>query len=152
MTEYRLVEVTPEHIAELVANMREEDRAEVEAFGDDPMEALEGSVARSVEAWTAQADGRVIGIFGLAPPTVLSDMAVPWLLTTKDMPYHKREFLVRSRQIVNDWQSRYGLLVNYVDMRYEKALRWLKWLGFENGEIVGIGPDNRPFRRVELRT
>ena len=152
MTDYLITKALPEHVDELVQNMRAEDRAEVEATGDDPKSALLHSIERSTEAWTAFADGRVICMFGIAPPTILSDMAVPWLLTAEEMPKHKRIFLSRSRQVVEDWRQQYTLMVNYVDARYAKALRWLEWLGFSMGPDEILGPTGTPFRRVEMRS
>lgn len=151
MTEYRLVEVTPEHIAELVANMREEDRAEVEAIGDSPLEAIERSVMDSAVAGAWTVDGEAQALFGLATPVVLGQMAMPWILTGKGVPAHRKTFFATARRIIEGWAQEYPLLVNYVDSRYKQAIRFSKHLGFEDKGHPPLYMLNVPFVRMERR-
>lgn len=151
MNKVEIVDATPAHIPLLVAGLRERDRKEVEALGMDPYTAVESSLERSVEAYSAFVEGSLICMFGLAPPTVLSEMAVPWLLSTTEVPDHRREFARRSKEVVQSWSKEYPLLMTYVDERYELAVRWLTWLGFREGERIHVGENQVPFRRVELR-
>lgn len=152
MSQYQILPTKAEDIAYVAARMREADVQDVWAAGHKkPYDALAFSVARSLEAKTGAVDGRPICIFGVGPITLLSDMGVPWLLSTDEMPRHALKFLKESKLCVRDWRKRYSVLANMVDCRNRIAIKWLKWLGFQIYPPVSYGPDKLPFHPFVLR-
>ena len=83
---YEIVPATEEHILELAQTMRKADVDEVwAACHFTPAQALEVSVATSTEPKTGLANGRVLCMFGVSVPTLLSDVGVPWLLGAEEI-------------------------------------------------------------------
>lgn len=129
MEEWR--DISEELIVDLAENMREKDREEIFAFtGYDPYTALKTSHKYSVESGAWVVDGRVACMAGVARPTVLSDINMPWLLSSDVVPVHSRRFLRGTKVFVDNWKSKYKYMMNFVDSRYDEAIRWVEWLGF----------------------
>lgn len=145
---YAIVPATSEHAAELARHMRFADRAEVWAsHRASPSQAVASSLQASRDAYAGLAGERVLCLFGVATATVLSSTGAPWMLAAPTLRLHSRAFLRGSRQIVNGWRAEYDELVNYVDARNARAIRWLRWLGFEIEAAQPFGPDQLPFHR-----
>ena len=53
-----------------------------------------------------------------------------WLLGSDELLKHRREFLRRSKEIINDLHVRYGKLWNAVWAGNTEHIRWLEWCGF----------------------
>lgn len=146
-----VVPATAEHAAALALRMRAEDAAECEAIGMTPLASIEMSLRVSDLAYAAFVDGEVMGIYGVAPLTVLGDIACPWLLTADGAVRHRRAFLEENRAFLRFALQRYPVLVTYVDARYSQALRWMRWLGFTVDEAAPFGPLNALFCKATLR-
>ncbi|MCI0560024.1 MAG: hypothetical protein MN733_16160 [Nitrososphaera sp.] len=148
---YTIVPVTADHVAELARTIRPEDRTEVLASsGHSPIQALESSLAGSVEAWTGMADGEVLCLFGVNPISILNGVFSPWMLSSESLPRHFRAFLRVSRVVVATWRQNYPILVNYTDSRYSVAIRWLSWLGFTIHPVEHIGPERALFHKISI--
>lgn len=152
MTKVEITWATYEHALELAQNIREEDRREVWASHKmEPLPALEKSLIRSNERWTALIDDRVMCIYGVAPKHLLSLDGMVWMLATDMLPKYSRLFLPGSRKWVSNLQGKYDYLFNYVDARNRVALRWLKWLGFKIYPAAPFGALQLPFHKFEWR-
>jgi hypothetical protein len=90
-------------------------------------------------------------IFGVAPVSILSDVAAPWLLATPLLGVHRRTLIAVARAYVAQMLGEYPVLTNYVDDRNAPSIRFLRWLGFSIGEPERFGVAGRLFRRFELR-
>lgn len=119
---------------ELVPLLRPEDRVEVITLGLDPVDGLLQSLIGAREAWTYRADGRIVCMAGITPLSLIGRTAVPWLLGSELVIQHRRAFMAETRRMVAHWLTLFDALLNVVDARYEAAIRWLRWLGFEVGE------------------
>lgn len=120
-----------QHIADLAARMRSGDVQEVLAFsGMDPRDAIEESIKYSVECGAWVIDGQVACMAGVSRPAGLSKFVMPWLLSSDLVPGHKKRFLIGTKAFVEDWRTRYPYMMNFVDSRYDAAVRWVRWLGF----------------------
>ena len=86
---------TEADIADLAANMREQDVVEVRACGrTDLHAAIAEQVRRSAMCWACFVDGELAAIFGCAPGgSMLDPTGVPWLLGTDLIPKHRRIFV-----------------------------------------------------------
>ena len=68
---------------------------------------------------------------------------VLWGVFTRAIDRHPLAFLRASRAFVTSLPE----VVNYVDARNEKAVRWFRWLGFEVSEPVPYGHNGAMFHR-----
>ena len=68
-------------------------------------------------------------MWGLIPPTILSDNAYLWLLTTNIIAEHKFLFIRYSQRWVEDVLKIYPVLTGNVRIDNEPAKQWIKWLG-----------------------
>jgi hypothetical protein len=87
----------------------------------------------SEEVWVGLYDDKVACVWGLVPPTVISDRAHLWLLTTDIVREHKFLFVRKSQLVIEDALKRYSALVGQVQLGNRAAKRWLEWLGAEFG-------------------
>ena len=125
---YKFNLTTEEDISKLVDAIREDDAAEVDALSAKSLEiSIRDSVKGSEEAWTATFNGEVLCIFGIAKFNLLSEEACPWLMTARGIEKHRKAFLTGTKVTLDYWKARYPVLINYVDARYTRALRWAKW-------------------------
>ena len=153
MVKYEVLPTTTEHILELSRTIRDADRDEVWAISHlSPLVVLEASVARALMSYTGLADGKVLAIFGLGTVTMLSNITIPWMLTSNEIFSHTFVFLRYSKMWIEEIRKQYPLLVNYIDGRYIGAIKWARWLGFTIGPALPLGPDKVLFHRIEMRT
>lgn len=121
-------------VEELAANMRAIDVLECRAMsGHSPMEALEYSIEGSSWSVTAEVDGRVMAIFGVAATDMLSGDGAPWLLGAQGIERCARLMLIYTRHYLRRMQGEYDMLANAVHVENKAAIRYLKWCGFEFG-------------------
>lgn len=145
-----LRQIRDEDIEELLENMLLADRAEVLALGHDLEWAVRNSVATSIESVAIRKNGRLGSLLGVARPLDLDETVAPWLLSTTFMLDNPKEVLRLSRVIFDRWSRTYPHMVNYVDVRHERAIRWLGWLGADFEYIDQHGPYKRPFYRFSF--
>lgn len=123
----------------LAPRMRAEDRAEVLAMGQEPLEALQMSVDGSAEAFTWWLGDDIVAMAGVNPHTLIGPTATAWMLGSDLIPRHRRYFLQESRLVVDRWLQTWPRLVNAVDAEYGAACRWLRHIGFTLSGPVPIG-------------
>ena len=147
MTEITILPAMPAHAEWVAPRLRAADAFEVRMMsGSAPLVALRRGLVLSSETWTGTVDGRPVCLFGIAPRSLLSDVAAPWLLGTDEIALHAWAFLRRNRAVVARWRAQYRRLENLVWAENTAALRWLGWLGFTLGASVELNGVNwRPF-------
>jgi len=99
----------------------------------------------SEEVWLGMHDDKVACVYGLAPPTVLSNRAYLWLLTTDLVDQHKFLFIRHSQLVIEDALKRYDMVIGHVAVGNTSARKWLRWLGAE------IGVPENGFSKFEIR-
>lgn len=137
-------------IAEVVANVRPEDKLEFECLrGLTVEQELRESVALTAEPRAFIVGGRVAAMFG----DIKHDerTGVPWLISTTAIEGNHRHFLLECDREVAAMRRRHPVLVNYTDARYTKALRWLRWLGFHMHDAIPYGANGEMFHPMTLR-
>lgn len=153
MTQYKIVPATEEHVRYVADRLHEEDAAEVWAWDHkSPHSHLAQSLLVSRDARAGLADGLPILLWGVGQQTLTSDVGIPWALGTFAVPQHGRAIARGSREVVQQYRTWYKLMVNYVDARHRRAVRWLSWLGFTIDPAVPVGPDKVPFHRFWMET
>lgn len=130
----------------LAPRMREADKAEVKAAsGKHPYLVLLEGIEASEQAYTALVDGEPIAIFGVCP-TDNPSVGVVWLLGSDVISAHRIDFLRKSRDWVERFQSKYPVLCNSIDARNTVHIKWLQWLGFTFiQELQNHGVEHRLF-------
>lgn len=153
MAEVTVVATEDWHIVALVVDMREADIDEVTAAtgGRDLGSIVRASVAASVGPRTALIDGEVACIFGVAPlGGMLGRTGAPWMLGTHLLDRHPGALMRHCRRYVADMLALYPRLVNFVDARNVRSIRWLKRLGFTFHPAAPYGEAGLPFHRFEM--
>jgi hypothetical protein len=142
----------PKDIESLSFTMRQADKEEVWAQSHStPREALQYSYDKSEIALTVLWKGKIAGMFGIKPKSLISDRAIVWLLTSDEVSNMKLSFAKYSKKVMNMFLNLYPVLENYVDSRYIDSVKWLKWCGFKIGEAEPHGLDKVPFHRAVIR-
>lgn len=134
-----MIAATGDDVHQLAPRLRSEDRAEVLALGFAPVDGLLQSIAGAREAWTYRANRQIICMAGITPLSLIGRVGVPWLLGSELVLRHRRTFMMETRRMVTHWLTLFDVLRNVVDARYEAAIRWLGWLGFEIGAPFPLG-------------
>ena len=91
----------------------------------------------SAYIFVGKADGQVACIWGLIPPTLLSDQAFLWLLHTDLVHEHQFTFVRQSQRVMETMLRRYKVIVGNCIVGEDKSIRWLKWLGAKFGDPQG---------------
>jgi len=147
--EGRLIQIIPAdeaHIDRIAKHARESDINEAAVTGQSIREGLEEGVRLSVWAWTILAEDKPIAMFGASPSPVIG-IGIAWMIGTPEMDHNKIAILRRTKQFVTRMHNKvFHVLMNYVDGRNDKSIRWLKWCGFKmNKNPIHVGPDKVPF-------
>ncbi|WP_395491090.1 hypothetical protein ACG1VR_10515 [Cedecea davisae] len=151
MNSTNIVPATADHVAALLPNIREADVAEfIAASGQTPVEVLEHALRVSTRAWAGVVKGEVIGIFGVAPSSLIGGRGTPWLVGSTLIERNYRIFLRNSRPVVSEFLSLYPHLENFVDQRNHVAKAWLHWLGFHLEDPTPYGVQGLPFHRFHM--
>lgn len=128
-------------------SLREVDRLEIErgGTGHTPLSGAQHAIETSMIAWCAEEGGRPMAVFGVAPHHGAPGLGIVWLLATPGVEAHAREFILNGRYYVGLMSRLFQRLYNLVDAENLRTRRWLKRLGFVEGEAVFGKITNHPF-------
>ena len=143
-------QATLEDIRFIGENLRESDRAEIEALGLRPSFAVRCSFEESDEAYTGTVDGEPAMIFGVGG-TPLSDETSIWALGTPLCDKVPVSMVRLGRNVVNAFLEDYPVLTNHCDSRYKKTIKWLRMLGFTVGEPEPYGEKGALFCKLIIQ-
>lgn len=155
-TDFVFRPIVAQDVVVLSTTMREDDVAELEALELTPTEALLTSWGRSTMSASMVLGGELAAMLGVWPvaaaATALGEEVWGiWLLSGEPVNRHKESFMQASVAILRALVQRYGTLVQMVDARYTKSVRWGQRLGFEVFPAVPYGPRGMPFHPVRIR-
>ena len=149
MVEFR--KPTPEAIQFIAENMREADRIEVWASNrHTPLEALEISMRRSKKSLIVYGDGIPLTALGIVLRGFLSDVGIPWLLSTEQALKHRKQFLKLSPPVIEEMLDICPKLINYVHAENKLSIRWLKWLGFTIDDPTPLKTTGELFHKFHM--
>jgi hypothetical protein len=144
-------------IAHVAEHLRPADRQELRAsrggnlpFADIIARAV--LVSSQVWVWAEGAEDTPVAIFGVAPISLLDGLGSPWFLSTERAYKSPRSLVANGRHYIAKMRESYPNLLNYVDARNDKSIRWLKHLGFTLHPAEPYGVDGEPFHKFEMRT
>lgn len=151
MGEYKFYKTSIHAVEALQGRLRESDKQEIlAASGFDPNKALMDSFMGSSLCWTVTKGGQVIAIFGAAGVSALSSVGMPWMLGSNELNRAGVEIVKVSMYYVKRMKDRFPILVNFIDARQKKSVRWLKWLGFTVEQPQPYGVLGMPFHRFTM--
>ena len=130
MAVYEVRPATDELLAEIASRPRQADVDELWAAGRlTPDEAMRMGL-RFGDTHVGIVDGEPVCAFGVTPISSLTGLGAPWMVGSTALDAHFRGFLRGCGPVVEAMLERWPCLVNYVDARNQRAVKWLKWLGF----------------------
>ena len=101
---------------------------------DSEVEVFNRFMHISAQMWAGSVKGKLLCIWGLVPPTLLSDRAYLWLHTTEAAAEHEFILVRRSQIEVKKMLEAYPRIVGQCLIGETRSIRWLKWLGAEFGD------------------
>ncbi len=143
------------HADELSRNLRPEDAAEViAATGRELAPVLVDSVEMSTWAIAVFFDDQLACIWGVAPlpdGSVNARVGAVWMLTSPVVERYAKTFWRLCCWAVRLLTEEWDVLVNAIDVRHSKALRWARRLGFRLEAPAPFGAAGLDFCRFVLR-
>lgn len=100
-------------------------------------ELLRKCVYRSTDVRYGFVNGECACVWGLIPPTLLSNSAYLWLLTTDLVEQHKFLFVRHSQRWMEEALCTYPIIIGDWVPGDPSARRWLEWLGAKFGPLDG---------------
>ncbi|MGC9196339.1 MAG: hypothetical protein ACP5IL_12930 [Syntrophobacteraceae bacterium] len=149
-----IVPLHKDHLPYLASQMSEEDRAECAAMGFGPYKALKTGLDLSVSSWCAlkMPEHRPLCAFGVLPlEGFLGETGAPWFLSTPELRRYAVRFLKDCDEYMGKMLEIFPVLVEMVDARHTRGIKWVRWLGFELTGPIPWGPYGMDFYRAEKR-
>ncbi len=94
-------------------------------------------VSSAGKLWTGFVDGELVCMWGLIPPSFLSEHAYLWLYTTPALAGNEFTFVRQSQIAVGKMLLEYRVIIGHAAANNERGIRWLKWLGAEFDDPIG---------------
>lgn len=95
---------------------------------------LSALAMQSVEVQSGYIDGQLACVWGLMPPSLLSQRAYLWLYVTDVVKEHTFIFIRQSQIAIKRMLEDYPELYGEIEIDNYKAITWLRWLGASLGE------------------
>jgi hypothetical protein len=97
----------------------------------EAMDVMNEWMYRSNEIYYGLVNGKVACVWGFIQPTILSDTAYLWLLTTDIVAQHKFLLVRHSQMFIEEALKTWPTIIGNCAIDDTKAIRWIKWLGGE---------------------
>ena len=116
--------------AALLKDLRDSDRQELEAYDEDAVMLIAGSIENAEHCYIYRdMKDNILCIVGLAAVSSVPGKEI-WMLGTKRISCFKKELLIcAARLLIKKWVQEYGRLYNYVYSGNSASIRWLARLG-----------------------
>jgi len=102
----------------------------------ESQETMHRSMVNSSRVWLGADDSKVMAIWGLIPPTLMSDTAYLWLFTTAHLAGHEFMFIRHSKRAIEAALQEFPTIVGHCEVTNLRAQQWLRWLGASFGDPV----------------
>lgn len=93
--------------------------------------AMEACLMISDKIFYGMVDDDLACIWGLIPPTLMSDQAYLWLFTSSLVDEHKFVFVRHSQMWIEETLKEFPTIVGTCMTNNPRAKRWIEWLGGE---------------------
>ena len=156
MKKYEIRPATLEDVSWVGKHACPEDREEcAELHGSAerlPSKLRQCWLASSGYRFTVFLKGQRLAVFGVAKPALLGGKSRPWMIAACDKKPHARFVLQCGKNAVAIWRTEFEFLENYVSIKQEATVRWLKRLGFQFSEAKPYGVNKALFYRFYLES
>lgn len=99
--------------------------------------AMDFSLLMSTVIWAGYIDGKLACLWGIIPPSLMSNQAYLWLQTTEVIEEHQFILVRHSQLVIKEILEEFPSIVGHATMGAGKSIRWLKWLGAKFGPPMG---------------
>lgn len=123
--------LTKDQMTELILVMEETK------LSDNEVKIFNRFIEASTKVYSGVVDEKILCLWGLIPPTLLSDQAYLWLYTTPAAEEHQFVLVRRGQIEVKKMLEEYPKIVGHCEVGAARSIRWLKWLGATFGEPEG---------------
>lgn len=127
---------------ELLANLRQIDREEIEGMGATAEEGVQASILYTWPVYYGRNmdNGKLVACWGLQHLRQNGEtICLIWCLGTDEIKKVKKSFMLESSKILRQWAAEYGELTNTVGTFNKDSMLWLKWLGADFGKPFLLG-------------
>ena len=147
----KFVKPTKELIESIAKDMRQADIDEIWASDHyTPLEALMSGWEVSDRAAIAIVNNEPCVMLGLVICDILTGTGSPWMLGTDNALKYKRQFLVQTPSVIAEMLILCPQLFNYVHVKNDVSVGWLKWLGFTMDKPQPYGIEGEMFHRFHI--
>ena len=101
------------------------------------LDMIEWCQSMSGEIWTGWVDDELVAVWGLIPPTLISNQAYLWMHATDAVRDHTFLFVRHSQRMVERMLEHYDSIVGHCVISAKDSIRWVRWLGGEFGDYDG---------------
>jgi hypothetical protein len=125
-----IVPIDPLHIREICETMREREALGFAQLGWNPEQKITHEVLTSFMSWAGVVNGRTFALGGVKCDGIFSEKAYAWLLCSECVSEVPLSFVRGVLQAFALVKPRFKTIYGLVDVRFEKSVRWLEWMGF----------------------
>ena len=152
MREITIRPVLPGDAEAVVANLRPHDRDECDALlgPGKVLHAVHEGLSKSLLAWTGTVGEEVALVGGLVPLNLLAGQGAPWMVGTPLIDRHPGAFIRLNAPYIARMLAVLPHLINVVDARNVKSIRWLRRAGFTVHPPIPLGVAGLPFHPFTL--
>lgn len=95
------------------------------------LEKFDAMCSISSDIYMGLVSGELACVWGLIPPSMMSNTAYLWLYTSSLVEEHKFLFVRHSQRWVEECLKQYDSLIGFCRSDNHQAIRWIEWLGGE---------------------
>lgn len=99
-------------------------------------ETMHRAIRNSTRIWVGMDGDNLVAMWGLIPPSLMSETAYLWLFTTEHLREHVFSFIRQSQRAVEEMLIYYPVIVGHTMSANRRAIQWLRWLGAEFGDPI----------------
>jgi hypothetical protein len=88
--------------------------------------------------WVGFVNERFCCMWGLVPPTLLSDTAYLWLFVNELIEEHKFVFVRHSQIQMQKMLDMYPIITGHCRRDHVRSMQWLRWLGAKFDQHDGL--------------
>lgn len=147
--EVTILPTTVEHIRMLVANLREDDRHEIDKWGVTPFKGIWRAYRESKSCHSCFIGDRIMAIGGLNG-SVLGFVGNPWLMTSTLVDEYSLVFASLYRKELKKMLKQYQVLQTWCDFSYTKSRKLMHIIGFKEREFLPNGKGGALLVRLEM--
>lgn len=121
--------VEAEVVDRVIKHMRLFDPSVLEQVSD-PELTMRALAKKSYAMWAGFIEDEPICAAGVYTPSLLDGNAMIWVITTPEIEEHQFTFVRQCHIFIHELAKNYNSISGFVDVRFERSIKWLKWMGF----------------------